>query len=112
MKGDPKCEKCQGTGQYWLESKHSITKETIGGTVTCSWSQHVPKRKPPVERQPRLTITVRDNSQIWKSESVAQVYLDNRRLPDHFFGATDEEARAAAQSYVDELLAHFREGGT
>lgn len=57
-------------------------------------------------RQPRLTIVVEPDTVpvcVW-------VKLDGLAVKP-FYGGFEPEARAAAQAYVDELKAHFREGG-
>ena len=68
--------------------------------------------QPPVEREPRLTIEVRQWAQ-WPEHSQwrAWVRLDGGGLVHASLHDTEPEARAAAQAYVDELLAHIRAGG-
>jgi len=44
-------------------------------------------------------------------ESYATVMLDGVPTRIGFHGDSQEEVRAAAQQYIDELLAHFRAGG-
>lgn len=67
--------------------------------------------EPPVERQPRLSIEVLE---LFKPDGSpwfdAAVCLDGTTLQS-FEGDTEPEARAPAQKYVVELIAHFRAGG-
>lgn len=77
-------------------------------------TKHVPGCRcvecwPPVERKPRLTIET--HQPFYQAKWTATVWVDDFSLRD-FYEETEPEARAAAQAYVDELLAHFREGGT
>lgn len=65
----------------------------------------------PTPPAPRLTCDVvpePDRGWLWR------LRLDGRSLGGAEFvrAASEPEARAAAQAYIDELLAHFRAGGT
>lgn len=92
-------------------------KCTVCGFGSLDWS-HDPLSTgpwhaftPPVERKPRLTICCTGKS--GGTRCYYEVRLDGVTIVDTCDNdplPSMEEARAAAQAYVDELKAHFRAG--